>query len=156
MNRILSSVSTYNKHYKPAHIHNVDILAPWTVVIREPTITFMAHKVLNLFSIHWFCLEWYATLFTALISSKEGIILCRTIWDHISKLLSIPEHTRSPPVFSGLRVARPLVFCVIFCRSLFVALSFCDWPLCCLPFFDLRLLTTPLVFSIVFLENDIY
>jgi hypothetical protein len=33
MNRILSSVSTYNKHYKPAHIHNVHILAPWTVVI---------------------------------------------------------------------------------------------------------------------------
>jgi hypothetical protein len=42
--------------------------------------------------------------------------------------------------FSGVRVTRSLVFCVVFCRSLFVLLSFFFWSLCCLSFFDLRLL----------------
>ena len=37
----------------------------------------------------------------------------------------------SPPVFSGVRVVRYLVFCV----SLFVLLFFFFWPLCCLSFF---------------------
>ena len=36
------------------------------------------------------------------------------------ELLTIPEHLRSPPVFSGIHVARSLVFCVMFCRSLFI------------------------------------
>ena len=36
------------------------------------------------------------------------------------ELLTIPEHLRSTPVFSGIRVARSLVFCVMFCRSLFI------------------------------------
>ena len=50
------------------------------------------------------------------------------------------------PVFTGVRVARSLVFCVMFCGSLFVVLSFFLWPLCCLSF-DLQLLITPLVSS---------
>jgi len=33
----------------------------------------------------------------------------------------------------------------MFCRSLFVILSFFFWPLRCLSFFDLRILITPLV-----------
>ena len=32
--------------------------------------------------------------------------------------------TSSPPVFSGICVAQYLLFCVVFCRSLFVLLSF--------------------------------
>jgi hypothetical protein len=36
------------------------------------------------------------------------------------KLVILPEHLD----FSGVRVARSLVFCVVFCRSLFVLLSF--------------------------------
>jgi hypothetical protein len=37
-------------------------------------------------------------------------------------------------------------FICMYCRSLFVLLSFFFWPLCCL-FFDLRILITPLVSS---------
>jgi hypothetical protein len=37
--------------------------------------------------------------------------------------------------FSGVRVARSLIFCVMFCRSLFVLLYYLFWPLCCLSFF---------------------
>jgi len=36
------------------------------------------------------------------------------------ELLTLPEHLRSPPVFSVVHVARFSVFCVMFCRSLFV------------------------------------
>jgi hypothetical protein len=42
--------------------------------------------------------------------------------------------------FYGIPVAQSLVFCVVFCISLFV------WTLCCLSF-DLRLPITPLVSS---------
>jgi hypothetical protein len=35
-------------------------------------------------------------------------------------LLTLPEHMSSPPVFNEFRVTRSLVFCVMFCRSLFV------------------------------------
>ena len=50
-------------------------------------------------------------------------------------------------VFIRVRVARSLVFCVMFCRSLFVILTFFFWPVCCLFFSDLRNLSTPLVSS---------
>jgi hypothetical protein len=47
--------------------------------------------------------------------------------------------------FSEVRVARPLVLCVVFCRSLFVHMSLFIWPLYCLSFFNVRLLITSLV-----------
>jgi len=48
------------------------------------------------------------------------------------------------PGFSGVRVTRSLVLCVMFYRSLFVLLSFFFWPLCCLSFFNLRIWIIPL------------
>jgi hypothetical protein len=36
------------------------------------------------------------------------------------ELLTLPEYLSSPPIFSGVCIARYLVFCVMFCRSLFV------------------------------------
>ena len=61
-------------------------------------------------------------------------------------------------LLSYVRVTRYLVFCVMFYRLLFVFLSFFVWPLCCLSFFDLRPLLTPLASwnssyeSVVFLQ----
>ena len=40
------------------------------------------------------------------------------------ELLTFSEHLSSPPVFSGVHVTRSLVLYVMFCRSLFVLLSF--------------------------------
>ena len=62
------------------------------------------------------------------------------IWQKIyvkfQELFTIQEHLRSHPVFSGVRVTRCLVFCVLFCRSLFVIMSFFFWQLSVLlPFF---------------------
>jgi hypothetical protein len=58
------------------------------------------------------------------------------------ELLTLPEHLSSPLVLSGVRVTRNLVLCVCFVDR---CLSF--WPLCCLFFFDLRILITPFVSS---------
>ena len=41
------------------------------------------------------------------------------------KLLVLPDHLSSHSVFSGVRVNRSLVLCAMFCRSLFVPLSYC-------------------------------
>ena len=38
-------------------------------------------------------------------------------------------------------------FICMFCRSLFVLLSFFFWPLCCLFFFDIRIMIVPLISS---------
>jgi hypothetical protein len=35
------------------------------------------------------------------------------------ELVTLLEHLTSPRICSGVRVARSLVFCVVFCRSLF-------------------------------------
>jgi hypothetical protein len=51
------------------------------------------------------------------------------------ELLTLPEHLRSLRFLCGVRVARSLDFCVVFCRSLFVHLSL----------FDLRILITAFV-----------
>jgi len=99
----------------------------------------------------------------------------RTLYDWtILELLTLPEHLSSPPVFSGVLVTRTLVLFVCFvdrCLSfrtfsfqLQLQLQFCYlvtsasrhltkeyyvhlWPLCCLFFFDLRILITPMVSS---------
>ena len=49
--------------------------------------------------------------------------------------------------FSWIHVARSLFYKVMFCKSLFVILSFFLWSVCCLYFFDLHLLITPSISS---------
>jgi hypothetical protein len=70
---------------------------------------------------------------------RQFLLLLRRVSLVEQELLTLMEHMSSPPVFSGVRVDWSLVFCVVFCRSLFVLLSFFFWPLCCLSF-DLRIL----------------
>ena len=63
------------------------------------------------------------------------------------ELPTLPQHLSSPPIFSEVPVTRSLVLCGMVCKSLFVLfyVSFC--PLCCLFFFDIRILIAPLVSS---------
>ena len=52
---------------------------------------------------------------------------------HRYSLMFIPlADNPSEQHFCGIRVAQSVVFCVMFCRSLFVPLSFFFWPLYCL------------------------
>jgi hypothetical protein len=69
----------------------------------------------------------------------QFLLLLRRVSLVEQELLTLMKHMSSPPVCSGVRVDWSLVFCVVFCRSLFVLLSFFFWPLCCLSF-DLRIL----------------
>jgi hypothetical protein len=74
---------------------------------------------------------------------------CRRVSLVEQKLLILPEHLSSTLVFSGVRVTRSLALCVCF----IVLLSFFFWPFCCLFFFDIRILITPLVSSNSFCFN---
>ena len=70
------------------------------------------------------------------------------------ELINLPEHLCSAQVFSGVRVTRSLVLYVCFVD---LCLSFCPfffWPLCCLSYFDIRLLITPLVSSNSYITSD--
>jgi hypothetical protein len=51
------------------------------------------------------------------------------------------------PVFIGARVSRSLDLCVCFVDRCLSFYPFFFWPLCCLFFFDIRILITPLVSS---------
>ena len=60
--------------------------------------------------------------------------------------MTIKPFLSSPPVFSSVRVTRSLVLCVCLVDNMFVPLSFFFWPLCCLFFFNVRLLITTMLF----------
>ena len=70
----------------------------------------------------------YHRMFVSFSSNTTGTT-CRE-----QELVTLPEHLSSPQVLSWIRFARSLVFCVVFCRSLFVLLYFFSWSLCCLSF----------------------
>ena len=74
------------------------------------------------------------------------------------ELPTLPEHMSSLPVFSGVCVTRSLVLCECFVdRCLFFCIfSFFFWPLCCLFFFDLRIMATPLGIFKLFLNYTIH
>ena len=82
------------------------------------------------------------------------------------ELFTFPEHLSLPSVFSEIRVTRFLALCVCFVDrcpfvlfllatvlSVFLSFGHCVvcfsvfWPLCCLFFFDMRILITSLVSS---------
>jgi hypothetical protein len=56
--------------------------------------------------------------------------------------ITLPQHMSSSWILVGFVLFEYLVFCVMFCGSLFVLLSFFFWLLHCLSFFDLWLLMT--------------
>ena len=60
------------------------------------------------------------------------------------ELLTHPEYLSSPPIISGVRVARALVFCIIFCRSMIVRFFFYLGHYI-VSFFDLQHLNTSLI-----------
>ena len=63
------------------------------------------------------------------------------------ELLTLPEHLSSPPGFLWGSCYSIFSLICMFCRWLFVLLYFFFWSLCCLFFFDVRILIAPLVSS---------
>ena len=64
--------------------------------------------------------SWLITVFVARSTRRVPLME--------QELLALPKHLSSHPVYSGVHVARSLVLCVMFCRSLFVLLYFFCWP----------------------------
>jgi hypothetical protein len=62
------------------------------------------------------------------------------------ELPTLPEHL-SLRLFNGVRVTRSLVLCVYFVDRCLSFCTFSFWPLCCLFFFDIRILIITLVSS---------
>ena len=97
--------------------------------------------------VYW-CPTWfpYQMMFVSLTVTRR---VSHVKHDWTANPSGIHEFT---PVFSGLRVAWSLIFCVMFCRSCFVL-----WPLCCLSICGVWYLQT--FFSgqpPFFLDNHLY
>ena len=80
-------------------------------------------------------------LFLSSFTTYYGFVTRLTWW------VPLVEHLSSPPVFIGVLCYSIFSFICMFSRSLFVLLYFFFWPLCCLFFFDIRILIDPLVSS---------
>ena len=89
-----------------------------------------------------FCVMFSRSLFVHLPCFLWCFLLTVILWFKISDY-----PFGSPPVFSRVRIAQSLVFCVMFSRSLFVHLPCFLWSLYYLSFFDSRSLIIPLVSS---------
>ena len=74
----------------------------------------------------------------------------------VSTLLTLPEHLSSPLGFSGVRVTRSLVLCVCFVDRCLFFHTFFLWPLCCLFFFDIRILITSLLYLPTLLDMHVF
>ena len=134
MGKVVKTVRTSHLPIKRDHMTT----GTWTRLLRETKIikifqinsTWTIMLLWSCRSIRLICIQW---IFTG--------VTCRT---GIGYPYGAHEFTAG---FSVVRVTRSLVFCVVFPGSLFVLLSFFLWPLCCLSFFDLRILITSLVSS---------
>ena len=62
-----------------------------------------------------------SSYFVRLILSGNVLTVLKLV-EH--ELDIFPQNLSSPPVFSGVRVTRSFVLCVMFCRSLFVLCTF--------------------------------
>ena len=110
----------------------------WSIVTE-----YMCHKLPRICSVFVMITIWSFPHSYLIIESTTRVT--RPVLLVEQELITLPEHLRSLPVIGGVRVARSLIFCVVFCRSLFVLLSLLFCPLCCLSFYDLQILITPLV-----------
>ena len=107
---------------------------------------------------------------TVIVPRNNGVFMNRIVFMNIHRLNNGYIYVKHSPIIpkqlylkmssgtgtsnpSGAHAFTPVFsysifsYMCMFCRSLFVILSFFFWPLCCLSFFDLRILITTLVSS---------
>ena len=81
--------------------------------------------VIYIYYVYW-CPSKKTCNWTTWTTYQMVFVLVKCITSLIEqKLITIPEHPTSSPIFSGVRVSQSLVVCVAFCRSLFVLLPLC-------------------------------
>ena len=106
--------------------------------------------VIRIYLRNW-CQTWYTYQVMFVSSNRNTASVTCEVGTSNSNTASVTcevgtvNHSGAPRFtsgFSGVRVSRSLVFCVVFCRSLFVLLS-CFFLSYCVSFFDLLFLITP-------------
>ena len=80
------------------------------------TQSFSKISVLSSYSI----LSLFPTVFLLHLETVKQCNIVVFLW--VQELLSVPEHLSSPPVLVMVHVVLSLIFCVVLCRSLVVAL----------------------------------
>jgi hypothetical protein len=108
--KLKSSLQTFCGRYHDLVIRYGDLCNKW------PRICSVCRNHIRSFPHSWL-ITWFVTRLTRRVPLVER------------KLPTLPEH-KSSTSFLGFRVARSVVFCVIFCRSLFFYVFFFLWPLC--------------------------
>ena len=108
---------------------------------------FIVPKTLNYLTFQSFCFEstWRKLFQKHVVRTRlEIYVLFHAMKRKVEQEIpTLPEHLSSPPVFSVVRVTRSLFLYVCFVdRCLSLCTFFCC-PLCCLFFFDIRILITP-------------
>jgi hypothetical protein len=73
------------------------------------------------------CCQYVYTINTDATNIHIYLRVTRQIPYMEQELSTFSEHLSSPLVYNGVRVARSLVFCVVFCWSLFVLLPLFLW-----------------------------
>ena len=98
--------------------------------------------------------------------------ICYIWWQRVplveQELPTLPEHLHSSPVLSGVRIARSLVFCVVFCRlclsffllatapSVFLRLTASDYPYSILKFFLQQTVRKPMGIKCFYWEAAVW
>ena len=111
-------------------------------------VSFRSSWIRPVSSVLW-CPLWFPRKIDVRFGSCCISVICiylRILMSNTSSCLAESANPSGPRLFSGVHVARSLVFCILFHKSLFVLLWFFALPLCCLSF-DLRLLVPPVVSS---------
>jgi len=104
--------------------------------------TFQQHLHMEYISFSWYDIP----VLLLPITIDYALLIIRNMLNQgflVVKLKSVlPKNTCSSTVFRGkmIHIAQSLVFCVVFCRSLFDLLSRFVWSLYCLSFFDILFL----------------
>jgi hypothetical protein len=97
---------------------------------------------------------WHQNIYGNLFTSFENYLLVHCLQRLVQGNIIVLHFNRICEYFCGVRVAQSLVFCVVFCRSLFVLLSFVFSLLQhCLSFFNLRLLIIHLLSSNIYFST---
>ena len=87
-----------------------------TYKITESFLPVFCYVVLCSMTIIFIYVYWWPTRYHI----SWSCCLVVTTWRMKQELLTLPEHLNSHPCISGIRVAQSLIFCIVFCSSLFV------------------------------------
>ena len=136
----------YSRYYREAHFESFMVATMAWVTVME----YLCHKwpmICSTWGNHFPVLSLFMTYHMVTRITRRVLLLDQ-------ELITLSEHLSSAPVYSGVRVTRSLVLYVCFVDFYLSLCNFFFWLLCCLSFFAMRLLITPLISSNSYITSD--